>query len=228
MPLADMKNSLARLGLLPLARRDLAVLRPKRLVAAVTIFGSAIAATALNFYPSAISFSVAAIAMIVFGVISVRDASDSIDWSVVLLLGAMIPVGNAFETSGAVAQLTTWISSIRVLQSPVIMLAVVITVTMCLSDILNNAATAIVMAPFAAGLAKSLDVSPDPFLIAVAIGASCAFLTPIGHQSNTLVMGPGGYRFGDYFRMGVLLEIAVGCMAVLLLYWFWGLAPVAE
>jgi di/tricarboxylate transporter len=228
MPSVNMKDTLARLGLLPLARRDLPVARVQRLVAATAIFGTAIAATALNSYPSAVSFSVAAVAMILFRVINIRQAHEAIDWSVVLLLGAMIPVGDAFETTGAVSQLTGWIGGIDFLQSPVLMLTVILVITMCLSDILNNAATAIVMAPFSAALAKSLGVSADPFLMAVAVGASCAFLTPIGHQSNTLVMGPGGYRFGDYFRMGLLLEIVVGCLAVPIIWWYWGIARAAD
>jgi di/tricarboxylate transporter len=228
MPTVNMRETLSRLGLLPLARRDLPVARVQRLVAATAIFGLAIAATALNYYPSAVSFSVAAAAMILFRVISIRQAHEAIDWSVVLLLGAMIPVGDAFETTGAVSQMTGWIGTIDFLQSPVTMLTVVLVMTMCLSDVLNNAATAIVMAPFAAAIAKSLGVAADPFLMAVAIGASCAFLTPVGHQSNTLVMGPGGYRFGDYFRMGFLLEIIVACLTVPILWWYWGLAPVAD
>lgn len=194
MPTANMKHTLARLGFLPLARRDLPVTHVRRLVAATAIFGTAIAATALNYYPSAVSFSVAAAAMILFQVITIRQAHDAIDWSVVLLLGAMIRVGDAFETSGAVTQLTGLIGGIEFLQSPMLMLTVILVMTMCLSDILNNAATAIVMAPFAAAIAKSLGVASDPFLMSVAIGASCAFLTPVGHQSNTLVLGPAFYR----------------------------------
>ncbi len=225
MPITDMKNTLTRLGLLALARRDLPVTRVRRLLTATAIFAIAIIATALNFYPSAVAFSIAAVAMVLFRVLNVRQAHEAIDWSIVLLLGAMIPVGNAFESSGAVEQLTGWIGGIEFLQSPVIMLSIILIVTMCLSDILNNAATAIVMAPFAAAIATSLGVSPDPFLMAVAIGASCAFLTPIGHQSNTLVLGPGGYRFGDYFRMGVMLELTVALVTVPLLWWFWGLQP---
>jgi di/tricarboxylate transporter len=228
MPIANMKNTLSRLGLLPLARRDLPVTRVQRLVAATAIFGIAITVTALNLLPSAVAFSVAAAAMILFRIINIRQAHDAIDWSVVILLGAMIPVGNAFETCGAVAQLTEWIGNISFLKSPILMLTVVLVITMCFSDILNNAATAIVMAPFSAAIAESLEVSPDPFLLAVAIGASCAFLTPIGHQSNTLVLGPGGYRFGDYFYPGVVLEVIVVIVTIPILSWRWGLGAFAN
>jgi di/tricarboxylate transporter len=99
---------------------------------------------------------------------------------------------------------------------------------MCLSDILNNAATAIVMAPFSASIAQSLGVTADPFLIAVAVGSSCAFLTPVGHQSNTLVLGPGGYRFSDYFRVGFLLEILVAGVTIPAIWWYWGFTPIAD
>lgn len=138
----------------------------------------------------------------------------------------MIPVGNAFESSGAAAQLTQSLVSLEVLQSPVVMLAAILVVTMCLSDVLNNAAAAIVMCPVAIGLASHLHVSPDAYLMAVAIGASCAFLTPIGHQSNTLVLGPGGYRFGDYVRCGAPLELLIAAIAIPLLLWAWPLLAI--
>jgi len=226
MPAVNMRNSLSRLGLLPLARRELHVTRVRRLIGATAIFGTAIAATTTGFIPAAVAFTVAAVAMILFRVINVRQAHEAIDWSIVILLGAMIPVGNAFETSGAVAQLTGWIASIGFIQHPVLLLTIVLVLTMTLSDVLNNAATAIVMAPFAAAVAEGLNVSADPFLMAVCIGASCAFLTPVGHQSNTLVLGPGGYHFGDFFRMGFLLEVLVAVISIPILVWYWGLTPV--
>lgn len=225
MPVDNMRNSLVRLGLLPLARRQLHVARARRLIGATAAFGTAIVATTIGFLPPAVAFTAAAVSMILLRIVSVREAHEAIDWSVVILLGAMIPVGNAFETSGAVGQLTGWIASVPAIQHPVVMLTIVLLLTMTLSDILNNAATAIVMAPFAAAVAGNLNVSADPFLMAVCIGASCAFLTPVGHQSNTLVLGPGGYHFGDFFRMGFLLELLIAATCIPILVWYWGLDP---
>jgi di/tricarboxylate transporter len=222
MPTTSMRESLARLGLLPLAKRELHVTRPRRLTLTIAIFGIAIVLTSLGYLSAAVSFSTAAIVMILLRIISIREAYESIDWSIIVLLGAMIPVGSAFESSGAVAQLTQSIGQFQVMQNPVWLLTFVLVLTMFLSDILNNAATAIVMAPVASAIAASLSVSADPFLLAVAIGASCAFLTPIGHQSNTLVMGPGGYHFGDYFRMGLVLEVLVVVISIPVLSWYFG------
>lgn len=163
--------------------------------------------------------------MILMSVISVREAYEAVDWPIIILLGAMIPVGMAFESSGAAANLANALVGMETLRNPVLMLIVLLVATMCLSDVLNNAAAAIIMCPVAIQLAKVLEVSPDAFLMATAIGASCAFLTPIGHQSNTLVLGPGGYRFGDYFRMGFLLELLVAGASVPLLLYVWPLQP---
>jgi di/tricarboxylate transporter len=147
----------------------------------------------------------------------------SIDWPVIILLGAMIPVGQALETTGGASTIAEQILSIGKHSPPWLMITVVLVVTMFLSDIINNAATVVVMAPIGISVANGLGVSIDPFLMAVAIGASCAFLTPIGHQSNTLIMGPGGYRFADYWRMGLPLEIIIVILGVPLLLYFWPL-----
>jgi len=142
---------------------------------------------------------------------------------VLVLLGAMIPIGRALEQSGATPLLAQHLVNVTTGLSPMVLLGLIMVFTMLLSDVMNNAATAVVMAPFSVAVAQNLQVHVDPFLMAVAIGASCAFLTPIGHQNNLLVMGPGGYRFGDYWRMGLPLEIIILAVSLPLLLVFWPL-----
>ena len=157
------------------------------------------------------------------GILTTRQIYDDIDWAVIVLLAAMIPVGNAISSTGTTRlvadALIVWTDGMPI---PLI-LALLLVVTMLLSDVINNAATALVMAPLGIAMAHSLGVSIDPFLMAVAVGASCAFLTPIGHQCNTLVMGPGGYHFGDYWRMGLPLEILITLVSVPMILWAWPL-----
>ena len=133
----------------------------------------------------------------------------------------MIPLGSALEASGGTELIAGGILWLSAGQAPWVALTLLMVVTMTLSDVLNNAATAIVAAPVAVGMADSLGASPDPFLMAVAVAASCAFLTPIGHKNNTLILGPGGYKFGDYWRMGLPLEVIVVGTAVPLILVFW-------
>ena len=135
----------------------------------------------------------------------------------------MIPIGGALEATGTTTLIADQLLTLLAGAPALVLLTVVLVITMTLSDIMNNAATAIVMAPIAVGIAQALGVSTDAFLMAVAVGASCAFLTPIGHQNNTLIMGPGGYRFGDYWRMGLPLEIIVVAVSVGLISVFWPL-----
>jgi di/tricarboxylate transporter len=135
----------------------------------------------------------------------------------------MIPLGGALETTGTTSLLVDGILSIAGDLSPVVLLALLLIITMTVSDVLNNAATAILMAPIAYNIAVSLDLNPDTFLMAIAVGASCAFLTPVGHQNNALVMGPGGYHFGDYWRMGLPLEIVIVAVSIPMLLIVWPL-----
>jgi len=154
-------------------------------------------------------------------VLPLRKMYESVDWPVIVLLGALLPVAQATEDTGLAELIAVFLLDNVAQGSPVLTLVVVLAVTMTLSDVINNAATAAIMCPIAIGAANQLGVSADPYLMAVAIGASAAFLTPIGHQNNTLILGPGGFRFGDYWRMGLPLEIALGLVAipVLLLVW---------
>jgi len=163
-------------------------------------------------------------AYVLFGILSPRQIYDDIDWPVIVLLAAMIPVGNALTTTGTTQlvadSLIDWTQGFPI---PVV-LTLLLVVTMLLSDVINNAATALVMAPLGIAMASALGVNADPFLMSVAVGASCAFLTPIGHQCNTLVMGPGGYKFSDYWRMGLPLEIIIVAISVPLILFFWPLS----
>jgi di/tricarboxylate transporter len=160
---------------------------------------------------------------VMLGLLSLRGAYDAVDWPILILLGAMIPVGGALETTGGAALIADVLLGLAQALPAAAILAMVLISTMFLSDLVNNAAAAVLMAPIAIGVAQGLGASADPFLMAVAIGASCAFLTPIGHQSNTLVMGPGGYKFSDYWRMGLPLEVIIVLTAVPLLLFFWPL-----
>jgi len=161
--------------------------------------------------------------MVVLNIVPPRDIYDSVDWPVIVLLGAMIPIGQAMETTGVTHLIAATILDLSTGFPPIFALTIVLVLTMTLSDIMNNAATAVVMAPVAANMAQQLGVNTDPFIMAVAIGASCAFLTPIGHQNNTLIMGPGGYSFGDYWRLGLPLEILIVAVSLPMLIWIWPL-----
>ncbi len=212
---------LPQLGCLPLAERGLRLGQPRRAAFAVGIFGIALGTAAAGLLPVQVAFTATAVAMVLVGLITLREAYESIDWSVIILLGAMIPVSQALESSGTAALAAEAMLDVVGPLSPWISVALILIVTMFLSDLVNNAAAALLMAPIAVGVAHGLGASIDPFLISVAVGASCAFLTPIGHQSNTLVMGPGGYRFGDYWRMGLPLELVIIIVAVPLIMLFW-------
>ncbi len=214
---------LSTLGCLPLARRDLALGKPRRMLLSLGIFASAIAAMVLGLAPAAVALSSAAVISLMAGVMSLRDGYQAIDGSVIVLLGAMIPVGQALETSGGAAMIA---QSLLLLgnQWPIVATMFgLFLIGMLLSNVVNNAAAALLMAPVAVSLAKGFEVSMDPFLMVVAVSASCAFMTPIGHQSNTLVMGPGGYRFGDYWKLGLPISLLVMLVAVPMVLLVWPL-----
>ncbi|MDX1605266.1 MAG: SLC13 family permease, partial [Candidatus Competibacterales bacterium] len=216
-------DHLANLGLLPLAERELEMARPRRVGLALGVFASALALGASGLLPMAIAFIAAILVYVLLGLLPLRDLYRDIDWPVIVLLGAMISVGEALSRTGTTDLIAGGIVDLTGALPPLAILALVVVITMTLSDVINNAATALVMAPISVGLAERLEVSTDPFLMAVAVGASCAFLTPIGHQSNTLVMGPGGYRFGDYWRLGLPLEVLIVAIAVPMIAWVWPL-----
>ncbi len=220
-PESEMTERLADLGCLPLARRALALGKPRRLILSVTIFALALVAMLAGWLTAPVALAMAAVATVLAGVLPLRETYASIDWPIIVLLAAMIPVGGALETTGGAQQVAEGLLALGQAWPPVAMLALLFFLTQGLSDVINNAASAVLMAPIAAKLAAGFEVSPDPFLMAVAVGASCSFLTPIGHQSNTLVMGPGGYRFGDYWKVGLPLTLVVAATALPLILWFW-------
>jgi di/tricarboxylate transporter len=183
-------EAIAAFGCLPLAERGLSLGQRSKAPILIAIFAAAIAAASLGLLPIPIALALAVVAIVLTGLLPVRELYDGVDWPVIILLGALIPVGGALEDTGATEVIAAFIHDATAGRSAVLVLVLLMVVTMTLSDILNNAATAVVMAPIAAGIAERLGASPDPFLMAVAIGASCAFLTPIGHQNNALIMGP--------------------------------------
>jgi len=211
------------LGCLPLAERGIQLGKSSQAWLASGLFGLALGSAITGIVSLPIALMGAALGMVLLTIVSPRDVYQNIDWPVLVLLGAMIPLGRALEQSGATTVLANYLVNVTTGYSPVVLLALIMVLTMLLSDIMNNAATAVVMAPFSVAVAHNLQVHVDPFLMAVAIGASCAFLTPIGHQNNLLVMGPGGYRFGDYWRMGLPLEIIILAVSLPLLLVFWPL-----
>lgn len=216
-------EALSELGCLPLAEREMRVGKPRRILLATGIFGAAVAAAALNLLPAATALVCGAIVMIMAGLLSSSEAYKNIEWSIIVLLAAMIPIGQALETSGGAQLIADGLLGTAATVAPSLTIAILMGATMLLSNVINNAAAAILVAPIALSLARGLEASADPFLMAVAIGASCAFLTPIGHQSNTLVMAPGGYKFSDYWKMGLPLSLMVVATAVPLIMWFWPL-----
>ncbi|MDH3690136.1 MAG: SLC13 family permease, partial [Gammaproteobacteria bacterium] len=222
---ATMEEMFNHLGLLPLAERELRIGRPQRVGLALSIFAAAIALGVAGIMPTAVAFVLAIVVYVLLGILPARDIYKEIDWPVIILLGAMIPVGRALEQTGATTLVANSIVELTSGLPVFVVLGLVLVVTMFLSDIINNAATALVMAPISVAIAENLDVSIDPFLMAVAVGASCAFLTPIGHQSNTLVMGPGGYRFTDYWRMGLPLEVLIVLVGIPMILIVWPLNP---
>ncbi len=217
--------ALPRLGLLPLAERELRIGQPRRLVFPVLVFAAAVLLTSLELLPVQISFTAAVAVLLMSRFLSLQDAYQAIDWPVIILLGAMIPVGAALETTGGAARIATVITDLGGFLPPWAMIGVMLVTTLLLSAVINNAAAVILMAPIGVSVADALGASSDPFLMAVAIGASSAFLSPIGHQSNTIVMGPGGYQFGDYWRMGLPLVIVITATAIPLIMWAWPLGP---
>ena len=217
------QSALPRLGLLPLAERELRIGQPRRLVFPILVFAAAVLLTSLEVLPVQISFTAAVAVLLMSRFLSLQDAYQAIDWPVIILLGAMIPVGAALETTGGATRIATTITDLGGSLPPWATLGVVLVTTLLLSAVINNAAAVILMAPIGVGVAETLGASPDPFLMAAAIGASAAFLTPIGHQSNIIVMGPGGYQFGDYWRMGLPLMIVIVAVAIPLIMWAWPL-----
>ena len=212
-----------KLNCYPLAKRAFDAKDTSKAVPAMLVFFLAVLAAAVGMMPIQLALGLTTVIMAVSHIVPLREFYEGVDWPVVVLLGAMIPLGGALESTGTTELLVAGLLVLVGELSPVLILAAILVLTMTISDVLNNAATAILMAPIAYNIATSLDFSPDAFLMAVAVGASCAFLTPVGHQNNALIMGPGGYRFGDYWRMGLPLELLIVLVAIPLLLLVWPL-----
>ncbi|TVQ67726.1 MAG: SLC13 family permease [Oceanospirillales bacterium] len=207
----------------PLAQRELRIPDKVKIWQASLIMLFAVAGAAFGLLPAAISFAIGVLASMALRTVPLRQVYEAVDWPVIVLLASLIPVAAVMESTGT-ANLIACVLVENVAQgNAVVGLALILVVTMFLSDLMNNAATAAVMCPIAISIANTLGVSPDSFLMAVAIGASCAFLTPIGHQNNTLILGPGGFRFGDYWKLGLPLEIIVVAVSLPLLLIVWPL-----
>ena len=213
----------AEFGCVPLAPRAVRIPASGRLTMATVIMAAAIGGAALGLLPAAIAFAGGVLLFTIFRVVPVRQVYEAIDWPIVVLLGALIPIAGAMASTGAADLLAQVLLDNVATGRPVVALAIVLVTAMTLSDFMNNAATAAVMCPISISTAAQLGVSADSFLMAVAIGASCAFLTPIGHQNNTLILGPGGFRFGDYWRLGLPLEILVIAVSLPMLLVVWPL-----
>lgn len=220
-PAEKMTETLGEMGALPLKERKVGIGRPRRLLLASAIFLAAIIMLVADLVPAHIAFTAAALALVLTSIVAPDEAYEAIDWPVIILLGAFAPVGAAMESTGSAELVAGWITSATGGLAPVWTLTLLMVVTMWLSDILNNNATAFIMAPIALGIAQGLGVNPDPFLMAICIGASCAFLTPIGHQSSTLVWEPGGYKFLDFTVVGLPLEAICVAVSVPLIMIFW-------
>ena len=213
----------AWLGTMPLAGRSLDLIQRHKAWLAAGLFSAAIIAASFGLVYLPVALAAVVVSYVLFNIVPVRNIYNSVEWPVLVLLGSMIPIGSALESSGGTALIADAITELSTGYSPVVVLTLLMVITMTLSDVMNNTATAVISAPIAVDIANRLGVSADPFLMVVAVAASCAFLTPIGHKNNTLIMGPGGYRFGDYWRMGLPLEILIIVVAIPMIVWVWPL-----
>ena len=217
----NLDDLITAMNCLPLVERELKIGKPRQILPGLLFFIAAVLIVILGVLPVQIAFAAGAAAMVFTGVLPVKDLYSHIDWPIIVLLGAMIPIGVAFETTGAADLIADQVLEIGYNYPVWFVVGLIMAITMFLSDLINNAATVVLMAPIGLTIAGGMDMSADPLLMAIAVGASCAFLTPIGHQSNTLVMGPGGYKFSDYWRMGLPLEIIILIVGTPLILFIW-------
>ena len=211
------------LKVLPLAEGQTRMLQRGKATLAIGAFVAAIAAAVFGLVTLDIALGIVVVAYVLMGLLSGTEVYDAVDWRVIVLLGSLIPLGQALEDTGGTQLIAETIVANTHGAPAWVVLAVLMVITMTLSDFLNNVATTLIAAPIGVGVAQSFGVNPDPFLIGVAVAASCAFLTPIGHKNNTIIMGPGGYAFGDYWRMGIFLEILVLVVAIPTILFVWPL-----
>ena len=219
--LSHIPEKLRELGCMPLAMRDLRLGRMRRGIVPLSVLGGAMVLTAVGVLPVAVAFFTAAALMVGLRALTLREAYEAIDWPILIMLGALIPVSETIQTTGGAQVIGHALSAFAGTLPAYGAVALIMVAAMAVTPFLNNAATVLVMAPIAASFAGQLGYKPDPFLMAVAVGAACDFLTPIGHQCNTLVMGPGGYKFGDYWRLGLPLSVLVVLLGVPLILAVW-------
>jgi di/tricarboxylate transporter len=220
---STLDEAVDRLGLLPLAERNLSIGRPRWRYLPLVILAAALFVIAMHWVRVEVGFFAAATATVLLRQVTVREAYDAIDWPVIIMLGCLIPVGEALQHTGAASLLGDGLSVIAAHLSGTLAVGLILVVSMLVTPFLHHAAAVVVMGPVAAAVAKNLGYDPDPFLMAVAFGAACDFLTPIGHQNSTLVMRPAGYRFGDYWRLGLPLTVLVAVAGTWLIVWSWPL-----
>jgi di/tricarboxylate transporter len=221
--LKKLPDTLRQIGCLPLAEREIRLGSARRSLLPIAILAVTMVLVAFDILPVAIAFFGAGVLLVLFGSLTLREAYETIEWPIIVMLGALIPVSESIRTTGGTDLIAAWLSSAANMLPPTGAIVLIMVAAMAVTPFLNNAATVLVMAPIAASFATQLGFRPDAFLMAVAIGAACDFLTPIGHQCNTLVMGPGGYRFGDYWRLGLPLSILVVVVGTPLIMVFWPL-----
>jgi len=215
---------LAELSLLPLVERAVRLGNRRQRFGPILILAAAILLVAFNIVSVAVGFFGAAVAIVALGALPMREAYGALEPEVLVLIGALTPISEAVQRSGGTNLVADGMAHLLVGVSPMLALAALMVTAMACSPFMHNAPTVLVLGPIAVLVARRLGLSPDPFLMAVATGAGCDFLTPIGHQCNTLVMGPGGYRFGDYWRLGLPLSIMVILAGVPLIAWLWPLS----
>lgn len=218
-----MNDTLAALGCLPLAERNLQLGRPRKVAVTALILLACVVLSATEIVPPEIAFTGGAVLTVLCGILSLREVYEAIDWPILVLLGSLIPVGDAMRTTGTTDLIAYWITGASTAMPTAAIIATLLVITMLLTPLVHHAAAIIVMGPVALAIAGHFGLNGDPFLIAVAVGASCDFLSPIGHQCNTLVMGPGGYRFGDYWHLGLPLSILVVLFGTPLILAVWPL-----
>ncbi|MDC3375881.1 SLC13 family permease [Gammaproteobacteria bacterium] len=217
----DVTNKIKHLGLMPLMQRELQTIPSRsRLLKGLIFFMVSIILVALNILPTAAAFLLCVLG---FARIKIIDSNfyRDIDWPIIIMLAAMIPIGTALQTTGLSDVISSNISLIAADMSLFWLLFLILIITMATTDIINNAATAVIMAPISAGIGLELGYAIEPFLMVVAVGASCAFLTPIGHQCNTVVMGPGNYKFTDYWRLGLPLDMLIIIISIPMILFVW-------
>jgi len=222
-PEEQMPDVVAWLGCLPLAERGLEITQRSKAWTAVSVFAAAILGASLGLIYLPLALAAVVVAYVALRIVRLSQIYESVEWPVIVLLGSMIPIGAALEASGATALVANIIVDWTRGLPAFAVLAILMLVTMTLSDVLNNVATALIAAPIGVDIANRLGANPDAFLMAVAVAASCAFLTPIGHKNNTIIMGPGGYRFGDYWRMSLPLEVLVVLVSLPMILVVWPL-----